>query len=123
MGLTAQQFGGAFVDALGVLTAQEAAVVEKELKQSQVVGPQVAAQKEIAPQAAVEVLDDGTGTNGVPSQIVHGYAQRIVTAAQLAMQSRVLLPTARIAQIQRANIEERAHHGYGDLEVRSQVGA
>jgi len=43
MGLTAQQFGGAFADALGVLTAQEATVVEKELEQSQVVGPQVAA--------------------------------------------------------------------------------
>jgi len=43
MGLTAQQFGGAFADALGVLTAQEATEVEKELEQSQVVGPQVAA--------------------------------------------------------------------------------
>ena len=47
--------------------------------------------------------------------------KRIVTAAQLAMQSRVLLPTTRVPQIQRSNIEEGANRGHGDLELRSQA--
>ncbi len=44
-GLAGQQFGGTFADAFGVGAAEEAAVVEEELWERQVVGPQVAAEE------------------------------------------------------------------------------
>jgi hypothetical protein len=61
MTLAAESFGWAFVTALGALATQIAAVVEKELHQREVVIAEVTAQEKIAAEAAVEVLDEGTG--------------------------------------------------------------
>jgi len=50
MRLPTQQFGGAAVDPLGMLTTQETPVVEKELQQGQVVGSEVAPQEKVVAQ-------------------------------------------------------------------------
>ena len=49
-----QEFAGAFADAFGPVAAWEATVVEVELEQFQVVRPQMAAQKEVTTQSAIE---------------------------------------------------------------------
>ena len=58
---TGQQFGRAFSDTSGVLAAAEAAVVEEESQQVQEIAAELTAEEEIGPQAAVDVLDEGTG--------------------------------------------------------------
>ena len=45
--LAGEQFAGAAVGSLGSFAAQEASVVEEELQQLQVVGTEMAAQKEV----------------------------------------------------------------------------
>ena len=55
--LTRQQLRGALADPTGVFTAQVPAVIQEELKQRQVVLPQLPPQEEVAAQPAVEVLD------------------------------------------------------------------
>src|SRR5208283_2007724 len=52
-------------DSTGVLTAQVPAVVQEELKQRQVVLPQLPPQEEVASQPAVEVLDHAAGTHNL----------------------------------------------------------
>ena len=46
--LTRQQLGGTFPDSTGVVTAQVPAVVQEELKQRQVVLPQLPPEEEVA---------------------------------------------------------------------------
>ena len=62
MGLAEQQLGGALACPLRSIAAQEAAMVEEKAQQVQVVVADVATQEEVISQAAVEILDDGTGT-------------------------------------------------------------
>src|SRR6266404_3036833 len=83
MRLAGQQFRWAAVDALGVLAAEEAAVVEEELQQVQIIRSQVTPQEEIVPQAAVEVLDHGTGSDRAARHCRHRLAQVVETPAQL----------------------------------------
>jgi len=45
--LAGEKFRGAFADALGAFAAVEAAVVEKELEQGQVVGAEVTTEGEV----------------------------------------------------------------------------
>src|SRR6202043_853904 len=82
MALGVQQFGRAFVDAFGVFTTQIAAMVEEELQQRQVIVAEVTAQKEVAAQAAVEVLDQRTGPDGTAAYFVPRPAGGGVTGAQ-----------------------------------------
>src|SRR5437867_10147139 len=57
MGLAGQQLGRTVIDAVGMLAAQEPAVVEKELQQREVVGAELSAEEEVVAESAVEVLD------------------------------------------------------------------
>ena len=75
-----------------MLAALIAAVVEEELQQRQVVVAQVPAQEEVAAQAAVEVLDEGTGPDGAVAQFVECLAQREVALSQDTTQRRVAVP-------------------------------
>ncbi len=52
MRLARQQFGRALTNPLRMLAAQEAAVIEKELQQDQVIRPQLAAEKKVVAQSA-----------------------------------------------------------------------
>jgi len=65
MRLTCQQLRGTFPDSTGVFTAQVPAVVQEELKQRQVVLPQLPPQEEVGSQPAVEVLDQTAGTHNL----------------------------------------------------------
>jgi hypothetical protein len=49
-------------------------VVEEELEQRQVIGSQMAAEKEVTAQPAVEVPDHRTGANGAVGHVLHAFA-------------------------------------------------
>ncbi len=57
-----------------VLTPHETAVVQKELVTASGSPRPDGAQKEIAPQAAIQVLDHAAGTHHLPQQLLHGLA-------------------------------------------------
>ena len=56
-----EQFGRALADAVGLFAAAEPLVVEEESQQVQEIAAELTAEEEIGPQAAVDVLDEGTG--------------------------------------------------------------
>jgi acyl dehydratase len=55
--LSAERFNGTFVHPFGTSAAWEAAVVEEELEQRQVIVAQSTTQEEVPTQPTVEVLD------------------------------------------------------------------
>ena len=65
MGVPGEDLLRAFTDALGTLAAQEAAMVEEEAQEIQVVVPQLFSEEEVVSQATVKVLHNGAGTSGV----------------------------------------------------------
>ncbi len=73
--LAGEQLGGALAGTVGAFAPVEAAVVEEELEQLQVVGAEVAAQGEVGPQPAVEVLDEGTGPDSALGDFTDGLIQ------------------------------------------------
>src|ERR1019366_6524318 len=72
MAWAGQQLGRAFAGSFGALASWETAVVQEELQQSQVVSAQMAPQEEVAPQAAVDILDQGTGPHRAPAHVLPG---------------------------------------------------
>src|SRR2546422_3508198 len=108
MRLARQQFRRALIDALGVLTAQEARVVEEELRQVQVVWPQVPPQEEVVAQAAVEILAHGTGPDGAPGHRGYGLTQFVEAPAPLLSQGRLARPAARVAHVERLDVQHGA---------------
>ena len=90
MRLAAQQFGRAPPHALRVFAAQEPPVVEEELQQVQIVRTQVTPQEEVVAQAAVEILDHGTGPDCAPAHRGYGLIELIEPPAQLLPQAIVL---------------------------------
>ena len=63
-----------------MLTALEGMVIEEEAQQIQVTRPELTAQKEIAPQPAIEVLDQGTR----PMEVVGELDDRGLDAMELS---------------------------------------
>jgi hypothetical protein len=84
--LIGQEFGRALADPLGALAPQEMMVVEEELEQGQVIGPQMAAEEEVAAQPAVEVLKDGTDTDRLVDQFGDGHADHKEARTELLAQ-------------------------------------
>ena len=66
-------------------------MVKEELKQSEVVSPEVAAEKEIAPQATVEILDQGTGSNCPTPHLVNRFTNLEKPAPQFLTENCLLL--------------------------------
>ena len=97
VGLAGEKFGRAFASALGAFAPVEAAVVEEELEQGQVVGAEVAAEGEVVPQPAVEVLDEGTGPDGAVGEFTDGLVKVVETLLKLlaARDGWVLMARAR----------------------------
>ena len=77
--LTRQQLRRTLADSTGVVTAQVPAVVQEELKQRQVVLPQVPPQEEVAAQPAVEVLDQTAGPHNSTRARTSCCSQALVT--------------------------------------------
>src|ERR1035437_8933350 len=57
-----EQFGRAPANPVGVFATAEPLVVEEESQQVQEIAAELTAEEEIGPQAAVDVLDEGTGS-------------------------------------------------------------
>ena len=77
--LTRQQLRGALADPTGVFTAQVPAVIQEELKQRQVVLPQLPPQEEVAAQPAIEVLDQTAGPHNPIGELLHRGADAVIT--------------------------------------------
>ena len=122
MTLARQQLRRTFVHAFGMLAAQEAAMVEKELQQDQVLGAELSAQEEISAQATVDVLDDRTGANNAVSQVVHGSLKVVKLVAELLAQRRFFLPTERLVLVEGLEIEHFADDGHGNRKLGGEVG-
>src|SRR5260370_26977549 len=121
MTLPAQQFGRAFVDAFGMVAALEAAMVEKELQQGQVVWAQVSAQEEVAAQSPIDVLDDRTGAYDMVRHVTHGFAQVVEMVAEFLPQRRFLLPAQRLTAVAGLQVKQLPDDVDGDLELGGQV--
>src|SRR5205823_1272945 len=94
VGLAGEQFGRALAGALGAFATVEAAVVEEELEQRQVVGAEVAAEGEVVPQPTVEVLDEGTGADGTVREFLDGLVEVVETPVELLAEFGLALPAA-----------------------------
>ena len=86
MGLAAEQLGGALADALRPIAAQEATMVEEKAQQVQVVVADVATQEEVISQAAVEILDDGTGAGRLGHGLFDGGVHIVQPMSELMVQ-------------------------------------
>src|SRR5205814_9943700 len=72
-----------------------AAVIQEELEQLQVLGSQVAAQREIVAQAAVEILDHGAGADTAVGESGDGRLQPVQASPTAALQFGLPPPEAR----------------------------
>ena len=117
-----EKFGGTFADTFGAFAAVEAAVVEEELEQGQVVGAEVAAEGEVVPQPAVEVLDQGTGADGALGQCVDGLVEVVETLLELLAEFGLALPAARVDVAQVLATQQFAEGSDRDLESSGEFG-
>ena len=83
-------------------------MVEEELKQSEVVGAEMAAKKKIAPQATVEILDQGTGSNRPCPHLVNRFTNLEEPAPQLWTENCLLLVAPGVARITGKHLEHPA---------------
>ena len=120
--LAGEQFGGAFADTFGAFAAVEAAVVEEELEQGQVVGAELSAEGEVVPQPAVEVLDQGTGADGALGQFADGFVEVVETLLELLAEFGRALPAARVGVAQVLATQQLAERRDGDLESSGEFG-
>ena len=70
--LSAEHFDWTFLHPLGLFAAWEAAVVEEELEQGQVIVAQMLTQEEIPTPSTVEVLDSRTRSRHLPTRRTPG---------------------------------------------------
>src|SRR5262245_29394125 len=96
---TCQKLRRAFADPFAMLAAQEAAMIEEELKQGQIARSQVATEKEVAPQPAVEIFDNRTGTYRALGQTFDVLAHRVISGTQFLVQHGISLPALRQARV------------------------
>src|SRR5208282_1490747 len=82
MWLTRQQLRGTLADSTGVFTPQIPAVVQEELKQGQVVLPQLPPQEEVASEPAVEVLDQAAGTHHSIGELLYVGTHSVITPSE-----------------------------------------
>ena len=92
VGFARQQFRRALADAFGSLTPQEAAMIEEELEQGQIVRPQMAAEEEIVSEPAVKVLDYRTGAGCAIGQFSDGHTELKETVAESLAQRGLAWP-------------------------------
>ena len=100
MDFAGQQLGWAPALALGALTSDEAAMIEEEAEQFQISGTDMAPQKEVVPQAAIEVLDQGTGAGRRGEDLFDVFLKTVELLAELRLQFGFALPTYRVTRIE-----------------------
>ncbi len=94
MAPTGHELRRTFADTLGPVASREGAVIQKEPEQIQVTLPQVPAEKEIAPQATVEVLDQGTASGRFVHRSDNGIQYAVKLPRQLPIQPVAALPVS-----------------------------
>ena len=99
VGYASEHLGRGSPNTLGAFAPQKTPMVKEELKQSEVVSPEVAAEKEIAPQATVEILDQGTGSNRPRPQLANGFTNFKEPAPQLLTENCLLRVAPGVALI------------------------
>jgi hypothetical protein len=99
VGLTGQELGGCFSLTLGAITPRQAPVIQEELQQRQIIHAEVPAEEEIAPQPAVDVLDQRAGSDRSAGQGSNGCVNVIKPAARLFSDRPLLSPSPRIALV------------------------
>ncbi len=82
--LSAEHFDWTFLHPLGLFAAWEAAVVEEELEQGQVIVAQMPTQEEIPTQPTVEVLDQRTRSHYLPTENLNRVAESLVVLAEFS---------------------------------------
>src|SRR5436190_17579513 len=97
-------------------------MVEEELEQTQVGGPQLAAEEEVGPQSAVEILDQGAGSNRLGLRLGDRFADLVEPAAQLMTEHGLLLPATGVALTSGEHPEHPAQQLGGALEFTRQPG-
>jgi len=97
-------------------------MIEEELEQDQVIAADFSAQEKVAPQSAVDVLDDRTGTDGLVGEFVRGLLKVVKAVAELLTQCRFFLPTFGLSLVQHLEIEQGTHDGHWNLKLGSKSG-
>ena len=115
VGLAGEEFGRALAGARGAFTPVQAAVVEEELEQGQVVGAEVAAKGEVVPQPTVDVLDEGTGPDGALGELLDGLVEVVETPAELLAEFGLALPAAGVSVTEMLQTQQRAACVDGDV--------
>jgi hypothetical protein len=69
--------------ALLAFTADEAAMIEEEAEQFQMAGTDMTPQEEVVPQAALEVLDEGTGAGRGGEDLFDGFLKTVERLTEL----------------------------------------
>ena len=72
MDVAVKQLGRTLAHAFVSVATLEAAMVEEETQQVQIAAGNLAAQKEVIPKAAIEILDDGTGPRRLGHHLADG---------------------------------------------------
>src|SRR5205814_2433674 len=101
---------------------QKKAMVEEELQQGQIVAADMTAQEEVIPQPAVEIFDDGTGSNRGTCQVLERLPQGVITPAESLPSDGLALPALRLIGIDQLPMEELPDQRFGEFKVLSQGG-
>ena len=121
MRLAGEQLGGALADALGPIAAQEAAMVEEKAQQVQVVVANVATQEEVISQAAVEILNDGTGSRRLGHDLLDGGFEIVQPMAKLMVQRGAALSMRGVMLIDALQFTDGVHPKRRHVEAHGQV--
>jgi len=92
MWLPGHEFGGAFAHPLGPLASCKGAVIQEEAEQIQAPLAQLAAQKEVMAEAAVEVLGHGAAPMGFIHRVGSGLQDAVEFPARQPVQLLAALP-------------------------------
>src|SRR3990170_1020901 len=121
MALAAQQFRRALADPVGALAPQEAAVIEEEPQQVQVVVANLPTKEEVVPQAAVEVFDDRAGPGRIGHDRPNRFPQGVELTAQALAQGALALPMDRAVEVEPLQFTHLLDPAPGNLPARRQI--
>ena len=90
--LTTEQFGRAFADSLGSITACVPVMVQEETQQIQILIADVPPEEEVVPQAAIEVLHQRTGARYIGHRLDDGRFDPMVQLTKCVLELCSTLP-------------------------------
>src|SRR5580692_1064483 len=97
-------------------------MIQEELQQRQIVIAEHLAKEEVVPQPAVDVLHDGTGSDGATANGFELFSEWKVTLAQDFSQPCVSMPTLGIFLVESQHGEQFSNQLWSDIEGIGQGG-